>query len=72
MKADGSGAVRLTDDPADDVGPAWTGEGAGIAFISTRDGNEEIYVMNANGTDVVRLTDDPADDVDPEWSSAGR
>ena len=32
-------------------------QNAKIAFISDRDGNEEIYVMNANGSDVTRLTD---------------
>ena len=34
--------------------------GERIGFVSTRDGNTEIYVMNADGTDVTRLTDDLA------------
>ena len=42
--------------------------GAKIAFVSERDGNEEIYVMDADGSNVVRLTDDPARDAEPSWS----
>ena len=42
-----------------------------IAFVSIRDGNDEIYVMNANGSDVTRLTNDPASDGGPAWSPDG-
>ena len=45
--------------------------GGSIAFVSERDGNLEIYVMNANGSGITRLTDDPADDFDPQWSPDG-
>ncbi|UCF61202.1 MAG: PD40 domain-containing protein [Anaerolineaceae bacterium] len=49
-----------------------TGAGGGvIAFSSTRDGNEEIYVMNADGSDQRRLTNDPAYDHLPNWSPDG-
>ena len=34
-----------------------------IAFISNRDGNSEIYVMNANGSNQTRLTNNPASDI---------
>ena len=33
-----------------------------IAFVSERDGNNEIYVMNADGSGRTRLTNDPAGD----------
>ena len=36
--------------------PAWSPDGARIAFTSTRTGNGDIYVMNANGTAPTRLT----------------
>ena len=42
-----------------------------IAFVSDRDGNEEIYVMNADATGVTRLTNHPADDDSPAWSPDG-
>jgi Tol biopolymer transport system component len=43
-----------------------------IAFVSDRDGNSEIYVMDPDGSDVTRLTNDPAGDLAPAWSPDGR
>ena len=46
---------------------------ARITFISDRDGNEEIYVMNADGSDVTRLTHTDGHIVGyPTWSPDGR
>src|SRR2546425_8525705 len=42
-----------------------------IAFVSERDGNAEIYVMNADGSNPTRLTNNPAADVDPASSPDG-
>ena len=39
----------------------------GIAFVSTRDGDSEIYVMNADGSGVVQLTDNEHNDSFPAW-----
>ena len=39
-----------------------------IAFVTDRDGNLEIYVMNADGTDPINLTNDPALERTPAWS----
>ena len=39
-----------------------------IAFVSERDGNAEVYVMNADGTNPVNLTKDPAFDTFAVWS----
>ena len=46
MNADGTGVTRLTNHPADDSQPTWSGNGKRVAFVSGRDGNEELYVMN--------------------------
>jgi Tol biopolymer transport system component len=43
-----------------------------IAFVSSRDGNAEIYSVNPDGTDLTRLTNDPAADEQPAWSPDGR
>ena len=46
--------------------------GKQILFVSARDGNPEVYVMNADGTAVTRVTNHPGNDSDPEWSPDGR
>ncbi len=68
MNADGSGVTRLTNNADADRHPAWSPDGAKIAFHSDRDDNYEIYVMNADGSDQTRLTNDAAHAYEPAWS----
>src|SRR5437588_5350314 len=42
-----------------------------IAFVSTRDGNREIYVMASDGSAQTRLTNVPEWDYQPSWSADG-
>lgn len=42
-----------------------------IAFVSDRDGNPEIYVMNADGSNPTRLTENDGVDDMPAWSPDG-
>jgi Tol biopolymer transport system component len=51
--------------------PTWSTDGTKIAFMSARDGNPEVYVMNADGTSQTRLTSFPGVDARPSWSRAG-
>lgn len=44
---------------------------AKVAFVSTRDGTSEIYVMNADGSEQRRLTVEPGQDASPTWSPDG-
>src|SRR5207302_930733 len=53
--------------PADALEGDWSPDGTQIAFISTRDGNPEVYVMNADGTGQTRITNNPADEERPDW-----
>ena len=39
-----------------------------IIFVSDRDGNNEIYIMNADGSGQINLTNNPASDVTPSFS----
>jgi Tol biopolymer transport system component len=79
MNADGTGHTNLTDNPAEDGDliytpvshHAWSPDGSRIAFVSYRDGNGEIYVMNADGSGQTNLTNNPWDDQDPTWSPDG-
>ena len=45
---------------------------AQIAFVSQRDGNPEIYVMEANGGNQRRLTNNSDRDFSPSWSPDGK
>jgi len=49
--------------------PPPPGEVTPLAFVSDRDGDDEIYLMKADGTGLVNVTNDPAaDDHSPAWS----
>ena len=63
--------IRLTNTLAIDRTPAWSSDGARIAFNSERDGQSEIYIMNADGSDQTRLTWGLAHDHGSTWSSDG-
>ena len=52
--------------------PAWSPDGGKIAFVSVRDGNPEIYVMDADGSSPTRLTKNDSTDGSPAWSPDGR
>jgi len=62
---------RLTFRPRYDIYPAFSPDGRRIAFVSSTDGNSEIYLMNADGSGLVRLTRDLAEDSQPAWSPDG-
>ena len=44
---------------------------ARIAFMSDRDWNRQIYVMDNHGGNQRNLTNNPADDRNPSWSPDG-
>lgn len=62
----------LAADPGQDDFPAWSKDGARIAFSSNRGGVDyEIFVMNADGSNLVQLTNNDTDDLAPTWSPDG-
>jgi TolB protein len=72
MASDGSGLIRLTNNPEGNYEPAVSPDGASIAFVSSRDGDAEVYVMRADGGEPRRLTAFHTDDWGPRWSPDGR
>lgn len=52
--------------------PAYSPDGTRIAFVTSRDGNSEIYVVNRDGSNLRRLTNNAADDTAPAWSPNGQ
>lgn len=66
--------IQLTDNELDDTrsisvnySPVYSVDGSKIVFVSLRDGNSEIYMMNADGSDQTNLTNDQARDWGPDW-----
>lgn len=71
-EAKGYTVTQLTFEPGYEGEPAWSPDGSKIAFVSDRDGNYEIYVMDANGSNQERLThSELRDDREPDWSPDG-
>jgi TolB protein len=48
--------------------PAWSGDGARIAFSSSRSGDPSIWVADASGANLHRLTNFRGPDVSPTWN----
>jgi Tol biopolymer transport system component len=80
VNVDGSGRTRVATEPLtfqssayppDASGPSWSADGTRLAFVSTRDGNAEIYTVSATGGAVERLTNNPAADTLPTWLGHG-
>ncbi|MEJ2184929.1 MAG: hypothetical protein P8Z36_03230 [Gemmatimonadota bacterium] len=80
MNADGTAVQDLTNDGGADtfnrdgvysLSDPWSPDGARLAFMSDRDGDQDVYVMNADGTGLVNLTNDPGDDRFDCWSPDG-
>ena len=65
--------TQLTNDPANDLYPAWSPDGKRIVFSSNRQGgNRDVYVMDADGGNLTRLTFNVDYEEDPAWSPDGR
>jgi Tol biopolymer transport system component len=62
---------ELTGDESD-TAPALSPDGKQVAFMSRRNGNWDVYVVNSDGSGLRQLTDDPAEDGLPTWSPDGR
>ncbi|HEX7721294.1 MAG TPA: PKD domain-containing protein [Pyrinomonadaceae bacterium] len=61
MNADGSGQIRLTNDPANDDSPSWSPGGLAMLFRSDRerdccDPTAQIWTMNVDGTNQTNLS----------------
>jgi Tol biopolymer transport system component len=63
---------QITEGPGDDFSPEYSPDGSRIAFVSTRDGNFELYVMDADGSNLQRLTDTRVTEGDPSWVLGGQ
>ncbi len=67
--------IQLTDDPGIDCSPAWSPQGREIAFVSSRTGDEEIWLARLDHIDdrFVNISHSPLSrDRAPAWSLDGQ
>jgi hypothetical protein len=67
MDANGKNQQRITNNPAWDGDPEWSPCGRMIVFMSERDGNKDVFVINSDGKNPRNLTKHPAYDGSPYW-----
>ena len=62
------GDAVLFETRSDEHVPAWSPDGALIAYVDTRGGRDDLFVAQVDGSGERRLTDDDATDRYPAWS----
>jgi TolB protein len=71
MNGDGTGLRQLTAGPGANSSPAFRPDGRIIAFISTRDGNADLFEMGNEGADPRAITRTPEPESHPAYFSNG-
>ncbi len=72
MPSAGGEARRLTRSERHDGDPKFSPDGRRLAFLSDRDGGQQIWVLDLSGGDPVRATSFPTEISDYTWSPDGR
>lgn len=72
VSAAGGTAALLVSHPATESKPLFSPDGRRLAFISTRTGGGDIYILNLETNDLQRLTYDDAFDQLDAWSRDGK
>lgn len=71
MEEDGSSPTNLTDNPAVDMRPMTSVDGARIAFMSERAGPPDVWTMLIDGSGLQNVTQNAAVDEQPTWFADG-
>lgn len=71
LPAGGGPATRITDLTDDARQPAWSPDGARIAFQGYRNGTWDIWTVAPDGSDPRPVTTGPFDEREPHWSPDG-
>jgi dipeptidyl aminopeptidase/acylaminoacyl peptidase len=68
---DGSQGGQLTRGPGQDSGPRWSPDGSQLAFISTRTGGSQVFVLDAGGGEARQVGSFPQGVSDLRWFPSG-
>ena len=71
MNADGGGNWGI-DFVVGDNSPAWSPDGTRVAFVTSRDGDYDVYTAAPDGSDLRNVTRSYAYDSEPAWSPDGK
>ena len=63
--------IQLTQGEKNNINPKWSPDGKKIAFVSNRDGKNNLYFLNLGGGEAERLTDLKTGINDFKWSNKG-
>ena len=69
---DGGEATRVTTTPEVEAELTWAPDSRRLAYTSSRDGANHIFIYDFGARTETRLTDGPANDVAPRWSPDGK
>jgi Tol biopolymer transport system component len=73
LPIDGGEAKLIDGGMAFDSQPRFSPDGQWIAFLSDREGSENIWIMHSDGTEVKQVSKDPNNDfASPNWSPDGK
>ena len=65
-------SLATPETPIENQVPVVSPDGSKIAFLSNRDGQNDLYVMRADGTNILRLTQSAEKESAPYWSADSR
>ena len=67
MDADGGNVKAITENSSSDWAPSWSPNGLWIVYVSSRDGDDEIYIVDTEGKNQSKLTNNTVQDRYPIW-----
>jgi dipeptidyl aminopeptidase/acylaminoacyl peptidase len=68
---DNTNTIQLTQGEKNNINPKWSPDGKKIAFVSNRNGKNNLYYLNLAGGEAERLTDLKTGINDFKWSTTG-
>jgi len=71
VSSDGMGNMETVTNADEDTAPAISPDGSQVVFMSRREGQWDVYLINVDGSGLTRLTTDEAQDGIPTWSPDG-